>query len=1016
MTNDRESKSRTPSARMRQIMDSNDTEKEARENSRKKYQNVSTDENSATPGISKEPERTPAIIRRRNTKHSGKGNSVPPKPPKFGDNLVDRFRQNPFSCLAYISLAVLLAALFFAIGVVIVLGYQYVKIARSLPSVSDLSEKASQFETTKIYDRNGNLIYEIMDPNAGRRTYVKLADISPYVVAATITTEDKNFYTNPGFDPCGIIRALWQNYTAGGTVSGASTITQQLARTLLLSPEERSEITMQRKAREIVLAAEITRNYSKDEILELYLNEIFYGRLSYGIEAAAETYFNTSAGQLDLAQASFLAGLPQAPAVYDIFSNRDGTLLRHKDILALMVQVSQDANCIYVSNNNLPVCVSLNEAVSAAQEIEKYSFQQHMVNLPFPHWVNYIRMLLEEKYDAQTIYRSGFRVYTTIDPDLQNYAQQSVYQQVNSLADKHATDGALVAIRPQTGEVLAMVGSADFFNDSIAGQVNMALAPRQPGSSIKPLTYTAAFEKGWTPATLIWDVRSEFPPSGDPNDPRTPYKPVNYDSKFHGPVLVRTALASSFNIPAVKTLDFVGIYGDPKSPDTGGFINFAKKMGITTLNRNDYGLSLTLGGGDVTLLELTGAFSIFANNGNRVQPYAINRIEDFQGNVVFQQENAPANQVIKPEYAYIISNILSDNDARTLGFGANSVLRLPFPAAVKTGTTNDFRDNWTLGYTPDIAIGVWVGNADYSVMEHISGVAGAAPIWADVMQWAIQHYTGGRPSAFIQPAGIVDKVICAVSGTEPSENCPEEKREIFASDQLPLPKTDDIWQKVNLDTWTGLRASSACPDFTQEKLTLNVQDKWAVKWIQEDDAGKKWAKDMGFPDPVIFTPDRECTSQDSKPTIIFVGLVDDMSITHNPLDIYGVVTASSNFRGFSLSYGLGDNPESWNILMDSHDQFNEPTRLYSLDLGQVNSPRITLRIDVQKIDGTWVRKDVHLNILVPAYTPTSTPIPTETPLPTETLIPTETPIPTEPPIPTEAITPTLEPILSPIPP
>jgi len=934
----------------------------------------------------------------------------PPQPPQGGGNWLQRFSSAPRSCLTWSLIALILTSILFIFSLLSFLAYQYYTIATNLPPVDDLQARASQFETTRLYDRNGNLIYEIIDPNAGRRTYVRLDEISPYLVAATLATEDKDFYNNPGFDLFGILRAMVQNYTAGGTVSGASTVTQQLARILLLSSEERYERTVQRKAREIVLAAEITRKYSKDEILELYLNEIFYGNLAYGIEAAAETYFNTTADQLDLAQASFLAGLPQAPAVHDIFSNRDGTLLRHKDVLNLMYQLSEEENCIEVSNSDVPVCVTLNDAVAAAQYIEGYTFNPRTFNLPFPHWINYIRVLLEEKYDAQTIYRSGFRVYTTLDPDLQNYAQQSVRQQVEALAEKKATDGALVAIRPQTGEILAMVGSADFFNDAIAGQVNMTLAPRQPGSSIKPLTYTAAFEKGWTPSTLIWDVASEFPPSGEESDTRDPYKPVNYDGKFHGPVLVRTALGSSYNVPAVKTLDFVGIYDDPETSQKDGFINFASKMGITTLTRNDYGLSLTLGGGDVTLLEMTGAYAIYANNGNRIPPHAITRIEDHFGNLVYEYETPAASQVISAEHAYLITDILADNDARKPAFGANSVLRLPFKAAVKTGTTNDYRDNWTLGYTPDIAIGVWVGNADYSNMENISGVAGAAPIWSDVMQWAIQRYNGGQPSVFPQPAGITEAVVCAVSGTLPSEECPSQKREIFASSQPPLDKKEDLWKKVEIDGWTGLLANSSCDNYEVEKVTLNVKDKWAIKWLTEKDAGKEWAKSMGFDEPILFTPEKECSGDEGSLKLMFVGLMDNMTISQSPLDISILVSAPANYQQLVLSYGIGDSPSQWDIMLDSKSQYPEATKVYSLDLTNINASRITLQLAVQSTTGIWVNHYVRLNIMVPTLTPTLTPtpteIPTETPTPTPIIeVPTLTPTPTETPIPLESPTP-----------
>lgn len=914
------------------------------------------------------------------------------KPPRGngGSSFLNRFKGKPLSCLG----AGLLGFLFLCIVVGIIalsfIIFQYFSIAAGLPSVDDLRQYASQFETTRIYDRNGNLIYEILDPDAGRRTYTALEDVSPYLIAATIATEDKDFYTNPGFDPWGIIRAFWQNYTSGEVVSGASTITQQLARTLLLSPEERSQITTQRKAREIVLAAEITRKYSKDEILELYLNEIYYGNLAYGIEAAAETYFNTSAGQLDLAQASFLAGLPQSPAVYDIFTNRDAALSRHVDVLNLMYQLSTERSCIPVNQINVPICVTLNEAVTAAQDIEVFAFEQRLVNMPYPHWVNYIRAELESQFDPQTIYRSGFKVYTTLDPDFQDYAQASLKDQVDALVDNAASDGALVAIRPSSGEILAMIGSADFYNEEISGQVNMAVAPRQPGSSIKPLTYTAAFEKGWTPSTLIWDVPSEFPPSGDPDDTRDPYEPVNYDSKFHGPVLARTALGSSYNVPAVKTLNFVGIYDDPDTPEEDGLIAFARRMGITTLTRDDYGLSLTLGGGDVSLLELTGAYAIFANAGRQAGPYAIERIEDHSGEIVYQHESEQTEQVILDDHAYLISDILSDNAARTPAFGANSVLKLPFTAAVKTGTTNDFRDNWTLGYTPDIAIGVWIGNADYTPMQNISGVTGAAPLWSDVMQWAIDHYMGGEPSEFVRPDSVEDYVICSVSGTEPSDSCSNQATEIFAEGQPPLDEEHDLWQDIEIDTWTNLKAGPACSEFAEEKLTMNVSDEWAMKWIEENDAGKAWAEDNGFSRPIVFTPENECSGDDSRPTIVFVGISEDTNVTTPLLDIYAVVNATKNFKKFKLQYGVGSNPGKWKTIMSSKDQFTQPEKLVSWDVYEADASRITLRIYMESSQDTYAEKRIRLNLLVPTLTPTITSIPTETPTPTKTLLPTGT--------------------------
>lgn len=889
--------------------------------------------------------------------------------------------------------------LLFAAALIAVIGasfgvYKYYTISRSLPSIDDLRSRASQFETTRILDRNNNVIYQIVDPNAGLRTYVTLDKISPYLIAATVATEDKEFYNHPGFDLFAIARAFWQNYTNQEIVSGASTITQQLARILLMTPEERYEQSFERKTREIVLAAEITRRYSKDEILELYINEINYGNFSYGIEAAAESYFHTSAANLSFGQATFLAGLPQSPLMYDVFTNREASLARHRDVLTLMYYESEESGCIYVSNSPDRVCASSDVVTQALVEIQNYPFQQATNQIQYPHWVDYIRAQLENQYDPQTIYRSGFTVYTTLDPALQTQAEQMVKEQTAALADRNVQDGALVAVRPATGEILAMVGSADYYNDAIAGQVNMAVTPRQPGSSIKPFTYLAAFEKGWTASTLLWDVPTDFPASNDPNDPNR-YSPLNYDGRFHGPVTVRSALANSYNIPAVSALSFVGIYDSPKSPQLDGLVPYMQRLGVTSLDRNDYGLALTLGGGDVSLLQMTGAYAALANNGQRVPPVSITRIVDAKGNVVFEYQLPAAQQVIRPEHAYIMSSILSDNEARAPMFGSNSILNLPFAAAVKTGTTNDYRDNWTVGYTPDLVTGVWFGNADYTPMINTSGVSGAAPVWAQFMQFAVPLLTGGNPTPFTRPAGIVDRIICAESGTEPSQWCSQQRSEIFAYDQLPLNADEDLWQEVKVDTWTGLRASNACADFTDDKLVLNVANSYARTWIQGSEDGRAWAERLGFgSDELFFTPERECNASDPRPELIFAGLNDGQTITTTPFDIYVVAYANGGFRRFKLEYGLGDDPASWEPLVENVDTaYRNPERIITWDLTSLPPGRVTLRLYMESDHDTYAERRIHLGLQVPTATPTPSPTPTLTPTPTTTWTPMPTPTP-----------------------
>lgn len=872
-----------------------------------------------------------------------------------------------------------------------ILVYQYYAIASTLPDVSDLRNRTSQFQTTRILDRNGQPLYEILDPNAGRRTYVPLVDISPNLVAATIATEDREFYSHPGFDPIAIIRALWQNYTSGETVSGASTITQQLARALLLTPEERAERTYSRKTREIILAAEITRRYSKDEILELYLNEIYYGNLAYGAEAAAETYFGKSVKDLTLGEASFLAGLPQSPAVYDIYTSPEATLLRQQQVLVLMFELSQMDNCIKVSNSPNPICVDPLNATQAANEMKDYPYRQPSFDAKYPHWVNFVRQELEKLYDAQTLYRSGFVVYTTIDPFLQDRAQDLVTNQVATMVDNNTKNGALVTIRPATGEILAMIGSPDFNNVEISGQINMAISPtRQPGSSIKPITYVAAFEKGWTPSTWIWDVPSQFPDGANP-----PYEPRNYDGRFHGGMTVRTALSNSFNVPAVKTLEFVGIYDDPNTPEKEGMIAMAERLGITTFTRNDYGLSLTLGGGDVSLIDMTSAYSVFANKGKKIPPVAILKITTFSGEMVYEYQPPEGEQVIREEHAYLISSILSDNEARSWMFGRNSPLNLSFPVAAKTGTTNDIRDNWTLGYTPDLVTGVWIGNADYTPMVSSSGLSGAAPIWSQFMEFAVPYITNGAPSPFVRPAGIVDKIVCTLSGTEPSNWCRSQYTEIFAFDQLPLPSGQDLARRIKIDLWTGYQASEDCNGPSEDALVLNVKDPWARKWFETRD-GQNWLENNGLPENPIYAPERECKADDPQPKVEF-SHNDGQLITSPVFEVKGTANADKGLKRWVLEYGLGEDPGSWNGLAESNNPVENGT-LYSWDMSALPNGIVTLRLTLIG-ENAEVEKRIRLNLSLPTptpppVTPTFTPSPTLTPTMTPTqiiVIPTDTP-------------------------
>ncbi len=692
-----------------------------------------------------------------------------------------------------------------------------------LPSLDRLTENLT-VPSTKILSRDGRLIYEITDPAGAHHTTIPLAQIPLPCQQAAIAVEDASFYTNPGVDVVGIIRALWINVSGGEVVAGGSTITQQVARNMLLDPQERAERTLTRKLRESILAWRLARAYSKDQILELYLNQTYYGHLAYGLEAAAQTYFGKGAHDLDLAECALLAGLPQAPALFDPLTEPQAA----KDKQAIVIDL--------MAKNGM--------LTAEAAELAKNELLQYAAS-PFPiaapHFVFYVWSLLEAKYASQPeVLYSGLTVTTTIDLDLTQAAESIITRRLTKLAEDNesvshnATDAALVALDPHTGQLLAMVGSPDYFNTEISGAVNMAVAPRQPGSAIKPITYAAAFDPAlcqqlstrsdcpWTPATMILDVHTAFVTREG-----FAYTPQNYDRNFHGPVLAREALGGSLNIPAVKALAHVGLEN---------MLALAGRMGLTTLADADrYGLALTLGGGEVRLVDLTSAFGVFAAGGLRVAPVAILKIVDAEGNVIETWQPRSGTRVLDERVAYLITDVLSDNTARLATFGPNSVLQIGRPAAVKTGTTTDYRDNWTVGYTPELVVGTWVGNADNTPMVNISGVQGAGPIWHDFMRAAL---VGKPESQFARPAGLARAEVCAMSGLLPTAYCPLKRSELFIDGTQPK-SYDTFYQPFQMDTATGLLADASTPN---ERIVTQV-------FLVLPPEAQAWAREKGIPQP-----------------------------------------------------------------------------------------------------------------------------------------------------------------------
>jgi 1A family penicillin-binding protein len=648
----------------------------------------------------------------------------------------------------------------------------YHSFTEDLPSVSAVSTRET-FKTTRILDRHGELLYELFDHSGGKRTVVPLNEMGPLMKEAILAAEDATFYENAGVEPRGIARALWQNLQAGEVVAGGSTITQQLIRNVLLDPEERNSESLNRKLKEAFLALELSANYSKDQILEWYLNEINFGNLSYGVGTAAKTYFNKHPRDLTLPEAALLAGLPQAPGQYDPFRNFNAAKNRQESILDLMAHHG---------------FITVEESELAKQEpLQFVSPDTTLATLRYPHWVFYVQSVLEEWYGPQKLLTGGFTVYTTIDPYLQDIAEDSVRRQAPALARENATNAALVAIEPTTGEIIAMVGSPDYNDASIDGQVNAAVALRQPGSSIKPLVYLEGFRKGLSPGTVIVDEAISLPDGSG-----RMWRPMNFDNRFRGPVTLRRALGNSLNIPAVKVLQYAGL------TDT---INLAKRLGMRSLgDPSQYGLAFTLGGGEVRLVELAAAYSVLANGGVQVPVTPISKVVDHEGRVIY--ENKPVGQqVVDPRLVFMVTSILSDNSARRETFGLNSPLRLTHdrPAAAKTGTTDNYRDSWTMGYTPSLVTGVWVGRADNAPMRFVSGSMSAAQIWKGFMDRALADWPF---EPFEAPPGMVVEQVCNAAGCN---------RDLLLEERSPSVTAKLAARSLAIDQISGRLADQETP-------------------------------------------------------------------------------------------------------------------------------------------------------------------------------------------------------------
>ncbi len=633
-------------------------------------------------------------------------------------------------------------------GAVVFLLFIYFYIFYQLPNPANLKNYQVIPLSTHILDRNGKLLYEIYREQ--NRTPVKITQLPNYVIEATIAIEDKNFYHHQGVSLIGGIFRAIKDTLLRQKLQGGSTITQQLIKSALLSPDR----TIRRKIREIILALWTERIFSKQEILELYLNQVPYGGAAYGIEEAAKKYFSKHAKDLSLSETALLAGLPQAPSLYSPFYNTQTAIIRRNAVLKAMYENR------YIDKSTYN------------KEIKKeLKINPPKTTINAPHFVFYVKSQLERLYSLKEIEEGGLKVTTTLDLDLQKQAETVLKDELEKIKDLKVSNGGVIITRPSTGEILSMVGSVDYFATP-SGAFNVTIALRQPGSSIKPLNYAIGIERKLvTPATVFLDLPTCFQAAGQPKS----YCPVNYDGKFHGPQQLRFALGNSYNIPAVKMLALNGVEN---------FIASASAFTISTFkDPKNYGLSLTLGGGEVMMTEMAQAFSAFANRGTVRKLNSILKIEDKNKKTLYEFKDVnlvkdihkpipspnffaiPGPKPISAATAFLISHILLDNNARTAAFGDNSYLVVPGKAvSVKTGTTDDKKDNWTIGYTPNFLTIVWVGNNDNTPMHPYltSGITGAAPIWNRIMRYLLKNQPDLWP---VRPPDVVGKQVCWDSGS-----------------------------------------------------------------------------------------------------------------------------------------------------------------------------------------------------------------------------------------------------------
>ena len=903
------------------------------------------------------------------------------------EDAVARQRQQTVRTIAIIA-AVGVALLFLlgALGAIGIVLYYNSLATPYRDAIAGLANYQPQFRTARILAADGSLIAQLSSPQGGLRDEISLSDVSPEMVHALVSIENERYFEDPGFDPVAITRAFVQNLSAGEIESGASTITQQIARALILQD---TTVSAERKLQEIVVAAEIARTYDKNFILELYLNEFFFGNQSYGVEAASQFYFGHSAADLNLPEAALLAGLLQAPARYDPVINREAAFDRMDVVLEQMASVG----CLQFSfapyNTSPGFCVSQADITSPRvvlqkAQVETRNYQPRQFTVRYPHFVNFVQQQIENSFGTDEMFRRGFEIRTTLIPRIQETAQDALEAQVDALAGNGVNTGAVMVSDPRDGAIRAMVGSPDFSDVTIDGQVNNAFTWQQPGSSIKIVEYIGALEgvnrngvnDYYTPATVLWDVPTTF------QNPT--YQPINYDRQFRGPVAVRYALANSYNVPAVKVLNFIGI---------DKFLDVAQRVGLRFLPEAQFSLASALGANEVRLYDMMQAYGTIANDGTRVPLYSITGIRDATGTDLALPERAQPALAIQPQTAFLLQNILSDNTARTPAFGANSPLNIngyPGLVAAKTGTSNDNRDLWTMGFTSNMVVGVWIGRVDNGPTNNTSGLA-AAPIWNAVMTAALQ---GTNVEPFNPPQGIVQQQICTDTGTiyDPNASCTAVRSEYFMQSAPPPPAGQGFVVSVPVDTWTNLRANQFCSESVVTQTFINISDSSAVAWLGTPQ-GAAWAASLGLPNPPRPAPTTECSTSTVLPQVRFTSPTNGQQLTGS-VQFTGVATGP-NFARWQIELAPASAPDNFQVIVPAiTSQANGNLAIW--DSTTVVNGAYKLRLAAFSTDGGYRYHtiDIGINNIPPTPTlaPPTLPPPTVI-IPIPTTDPFATPIP-----------------------